>query len=589
MRLAPSTTKEVVRMLEQYDLHGIDEDLNGRMFETFLSATIRGKELGHYFTPRPIVRYMSITSSLNVAGDQVPFILDGCCGTGGFLIEAMAILSQKIEAHPALISFDKDYLKDTVRDQRLFGIEANEDLARVARLNMYLHGDGGSRIYHSEALDKEIAIESGLSKETEDGRKELRTYLVDNTLQFDVVLTNPPFSMNYRSSDPVEKTILQQYHVAKTKGGKLSSTEKSSILFIERYLDLLRQGGELVTVIDDTVLNGPSAVRHRQFIRDNFVIRQIVSLPFNAFFKASANIKTSILHLRKRRPGEEQGTVFMAITNNVGHDDHKRDTPNRDNLSIVASYYQRWVNGEQFPAEIVHNEHPDEPLGCPLQIFTVPSDELQDRLDAFYYAPELMRLREQLQSAHDQEKIELKRGKDVPVIKELTSAQVQELSDDIYKYFEIGDVTRYGSIINSKEDRLEDLPTRGRLLVQANDVVFANNNSSRGTTVIIPQSFDQSIVTTGFIGIRPSSSEESLLWWSILSSEAVRKQIYYLAVSASQPEIRPEIFEAEFLLPYPIGAGRDLIMERSHAVRDSQNAIYDILSAVVHLQEHLLI
>ena len=102
LRLAPSTIKEVVRMLENYDLHGIDEDLNGRMFETFLNATIRGKELGQYFTPRPIVRYMAMTGGLNIVGDKVPFVLDGCCGTGGFLIEAMAILTQKIESYSAL-------------------------------------------------------------------------------------------------------------------------------------------------------------------------------------------------------------------------------------------------------------------------------------------------------------------------------------------------------------------------------------------------------------------------------------------------------------------------------------------------------
>ena len=354
LRLAPSTIKEVVRMLENYDLHGIDEDLNGRMFETFLNATIRGKELGQYFTPRPIVRYMTMTSGINIrGGGRAPYVLDGCCGTGGFLIEAMAILIQQIESYSALSSpnvtrpcYEKEGLKRTVQDQRLYGVEANEDLSRVARLNMYLHGDGGSRIYHAEALDKSVNVESGISAEKEEGLKELRKTIVDDGLRFDVVLTNPPFSMRYKASDAAEKEILQQYKVAVTQTGKLSSTEKSSILFVERYWDLLADGGDLVTVIDDTILNGPSAKRHRQFLREHFIIRQVVSLPFNAFFKAQANIKTSVLHLRKKMHGEEQGTIFMAITNNIGHDDHKRDTPHRDNLGIVASFYNQWLNGE---------------------------------------------------------------------------------------------------------------------------------------------------------------------------------------------------------------------------------------------------
>ena len=589
LRLAPSTINEVVRLLEHYDLHGIDEDLNGRMFETFLSATIRGRELGQYFTPRPIVRYMAMTSHLDVSSEErFPYILDGCCGTGGFLIEAMAILTQKIESHPAFSSFDQEKYKDLIRDARIYGIEANEDLSRVARLNMYLHGDGGSRIYHAESLDKEVNIEGGLTAEIAEGRLELKKLLVDEGTKFDVILTNPPFSMNYRASDPAQNTVLGQYVVAKTLKGKRSTSEKSSMLFVERYLDLLQEGGELVTVIDDTVLNGLSAERHRNFIRENFVIRQVISLPFNAFFKAQANIKTSILHLRKKRPGEKQGPILMAITNNIGHDDHRIDTPNRDNLGILLSFYRRWMEGEEFEPQIIQNEHPDEPLGCPLQIFIVRPESLKDRLDAFYYSPELAQLRQRLRKAAEQGRIYLKTGKDVPIVEELAASSLKELQDQSFRYFEIGNVTRYGSIVAWKEDLLGDLPTRGRLLVNANDVLFAKNNSSRGTTVIIPNEFDNSIVTTGFIAIRPASQEESLIWWSILCSEAIRKQIYYLSVTASQPEIRREIFENEFLLPYPTETDRYSIVQNARAVQEAHWAVHQRLEIVINLQETLV-
>ena len=82
-------------------------------------------------------------------------------------------------------------------------------------------------------------------------------------------------------------------------------------------------------------------------------------------------------------PGEEQGAILMAITNNVGHDDLKHDAPHGDNLGIVASFYNQWMDGENPEATIIHNEHPDEPSGCPLQIFTIGPGQLKDRLDAF--------------------------------------------------------------------------------------------------------------------------------------------------------------------------------------------------------------
>ena len=61
IELRPQTVLDVVRLIESYDLHGIDEDLNGRMFETFLNATVRGKELGQFFTPRSVVKYMILS------------------------------------------------------------------------------------------------------------------------------------------------------------------------------------------------------------------------------------------------------------------------------------------------------------------------------------------------------------------------------------------------------------------------------------------------------------------------------------------------------------------------------------------------
>lgn len=89
------------------------------------------------------------------------------------------------------------------------------------------------------------------------------------------------------------------------------------------------------------------------------------------------------------------------------------------------------------------------------------------------------------------------------------------------------------------------------MLVKENDVIFAKNNSSRGTTVLIPNWFDNSLVTTGFIGIRPKSYEDSLILWSVLESEFFRKQVYYLAITASQPEVRERIFKKEMLIPWP--------------------------------------
>lgn len=79
--------KELVARFETTDLYGIDADLNGRMFETFLNATLRGKDLGQYFTPRSVAKLATQMAGLHATPDHTDVVLDACCGTGGSLLK----------------------------------------------------------------------------------------------------------------------------------------------------------------------------------------------------------------------------------------------------------------------------------------------------------------------------------------------------------------------------------------------------------------------------------------------------------------------------------------------------------------------
>ena len=566
--LAPSTVLDVIEILERFDLHGIDEDLNGRMFETFLNATVRGRELGQYFTPRSVVKYMTKAARLSIVDQKLPRVIDACCGSGGFLIEAMAELSQAITRSSQLTNAQRDRLREELHADSLYGIEANEEIARIARLNMYLHGDGGSRIYIADSLDKELHAELGVPNETNQQLQELRRSLIDDETTFQVALTNPPFSMGYSKRKVAEARILEGYQIA------TQSTMKSNVLFFERYYDLLEDGGELLTIIDDTLLNGSSAKEFRRFITQRFVIRQVVSLPFNCFFRASANIKTSIIHLRRKFEGEEQGDVFMAIANNVGHDDHKYDSPHRDNLPEIIQHFLDWDMSGSIPSVQKPNEE-DEPLGCPMQVFVVKAEDINlDRLDAFYYAPELLELRETLNQRASAGMLELRLGRDFQLVPYLSTRQKDTLPDQAYDYIEISSVTRDGMIVAPQRGPIADLPTRAALLLRENDVLFAKNNSSRGTSVLVPEWMAGGLASSGFINVRADSFDDALILWSIFKSEEWRKQIYYLAVTASQPEVREEIFLSEMLIPWPVDEmHRTRILESAKRTLDALDAL----------------
>ena len=221
--LAPGTVKRVVELLEGYYLFGIDEDLNGRMFEAFLTATMRGQALGQYFTRRSVVKLMTRLACPIAQRGKVERVLDACCGTGGFLIEALTDMRAQIYSNPSLTKSERSQLLEEVANEAIFGIDAGREppITQIARINMYLHGDGGSRIYMTDGL-RRIPQPSGADPiEVAQEVEELRS-LLDAGERFDVVLSNPPFSIDYSAGDPDENEILEGYELT-TYAGRAES------------------------------------------------------------------------------------------------------------------------------------------------------------------------------------------------------------------------------------------------------------------------------------------------------------------------------------------------------------------------------
>ena len=238
IRLKEETILGVVKKLESIYLFGIDADLNGRLFETFLNATMRGKDLGQYFTPRSVVKLgvrlcqLKVHSSNGSGVPKTDIVMDACCGTGGFLIDVLADMWKKVDAKTNLSISEKDRIKKEIANNNLLGVDISSgpNLSRVARLNMYLHGDGGTRIFHTDALDKELVEFDTDSNELLNEKRQLKDLLSDENL-IDVVLTNPPFAKVYERDTDNEKRILNGYEIAKTDGGTFRNSLKSSLLF----------------------------------------------------------------------------------------------------------------------------------------------------------------------------------------------------------------------------------------------------------------------------------------------------------------------------------------------------------------------
>lgn len=573
LELKATTCKTLIEKFESVDLSSIDEDLNGRMFEVFLNAAIRGKDLGQFFTPRSVVDFMTRISLRNIDLENIPIILDGCCGTAGFLIETMAYMTGRIRNDSRYNERDRIKKIEHICNDCLFGIEANKRTSRIARINMYLHGDGGSHIFHGDGLEESpkptIDMTDEEQSETIDHAETVKNEL------FDIILSNPPFSMNYQRSKEEDKHIIDQFDF--TIG---QNSVKSSVLFLNRYEKLLKKGGEMLIVLDDTILNGKSYEDLRKWLLERFVLLGIHSLPFNTFLKAKANIKTSILHLRKKIDEDDsQGNIFMSISNNIGHDNSLKDTPTRNNLIEILIAYLEWQRTGNIETTIKDNADPQENLECPMQYWIVnPQDITTERFDAFFYCPELHNLYSNLQKRENKKEVEIKRGEDFNLVPKLTKQDKTKMIEEqnIYRYVEIGDVTTYGLITHYIMGTFDELPTRGEYQVKKGDILLALNNSSRGTVVRVPDEFDGMICTSGFLVIRPKNEEEGLLLWYCLRSDICKKQIYYLAQTASQPELKIESWNKYFRIPFPVNTERAKAIERTKKAFDYINNLSDI-------------
>jgi len=570
LNINASTIKEVVRLLEHYDLFGIDEDLSGRMFEAFLSATVRGEALGQFFTPRTVVKFMTQMAKINSSKNKMDIILDGFCGSGGFLIEAMTIMREKIEKNKSLTNKEVEDLKEKIVRECLYGIDADKSpyfkISRIARMNMVMHGDGNNRIYWlPDTLDKNIEIEESVNKELRQEAEELKKRIKKDGLKFNLVLTNPPFSRGYNKNKKSDEKILKEYDIAHVEDTDKLKSIRSNVLSLEIYRDLLEPNGRLITVMDESVLNSYSGRDYRKFIKKYFIIKAIISLPQNAFTNADANVKTSILYLvKKEKEDEEQGDIFMGISDNIGHTEAgKSDLKNTDLLKVY-DYSHNVVNekvGKTILEKFMEYEENGELKNEDDTAFIVKKeevisiekeDELKGRLDCYSHMPSYKKLLKELKSLEKNGKVELLKGEKLNVIDQMSKEEYDKLKTKTFRYIDIGNTEKdLGMIRGHEEDFLFALPTRARMIIKENDILIPSPVHSASGIIIIPKEYDGQLCSNGFIVIRPKDYNEAVLIYTILKSDLLQKQFFHLQSGINQQAITDRNFKNFVYIPIP--------------------------------------
>lgn len=361
IKIRENSFEQIVKELQVYNLSTTSDDVKGIAFEQFLGRTFRG-ELGQFFTPRTIVDFM--VSVLDPQEGE--YVCNPCCGSGGFLIRAFEYVREHIENEVEVRKedvkkslFTDDYSKLPKKEQEkidqkvidafskmnyeldinnpmgrlrslsfdcIYGTDANPRMARTAKMNMIMHGDGHGGVHHHDGLLNVNGIWEG---------------------RFDVILTNPPFGAridkelkiteadrftdiekikayekrygkeNYDNAlkqvnDHIDQPILDLFQIGKFSG-------LTEVLFIERCLNLLKPGGRMGIVLPEGVLNNTNLQKVRDFVESKAKILLIVSIPQDVFMAAGATVKPSLLFFKKftENEAEEYNRIYIQASHEV--------------------------------------------------------------------------------------------------------------------------------------------------------------------------------------------------------------------------------------------------------------------------------
>lgn len=303
-----SKIKYVVEAFQEVSLTKNKYDVLGDFFERFLWDEFKQSK-GQFFTHPNIVNFVIKAIGLNeLAMDllnnqtRLPFIIDPACGSGTFLIESMKKLTSHVRENSLKLKRSQrmkeflatkfpDYKKHAWADEYIYGIDYNEDLVMATKINMVMHGDGSVNIESEDALSSFDKFSVKKLKES----RESEVYQKPANEQFDVILSNPPFSISLAKDTKEE---LPRTFIFADKGG-------SENLFIERWYQFLRPKGRLGVVLPESVFDTEENKYIRLFIFKYFNVKAVISLPTLAF-EPYTSTRTSLLFAQKKEPIEIQ-------------------------------------------------------------------------------------------------------------------------------------------------------------------------------------------------------------------------------------------------------------------------------------------
>lgn len=350
-----SLYENLILVLEKYN--GID--VMGEFYTTFLRFT-RGnaKEKGIVLTPKHITDLFCDIAEYYYGKkfDESTKILDTCCGTGGFLISALAKIKENIDKLNISLEAKKEKY-NIAKTHSLIGVERDSSMYSLAYANMRFHGDGKSNLFNCSSLlnDSFLALDDR-GKTYIDDKKVTLVEALKMYKEIDIGMINPPYSLEKNSNEKsIEYPIVKNINETKEKLKKLKKNlsiskeerengikklrEKLSELedkykkenwkeiiiqkgqdeldFISSMLYYLKENGIGIAIVPMSCA-GNKGKKIREKILKHHTLLACMTMPNQLFFDSKVMVATCIMVFKAHIPHNEDKSVFFARWKNDG-------------------------------------------------------------------------------------------------------------------------------------------------------------------------------------------------------------------------------------------------------------------------------
>lgn len=267
----PATLISVMKQVN--NLEFANKDIAGDLYEYMLSKLSTSGTNGQFRTPSHIIDLMVEL----MRPSPTHRVIDPASGTAGFLVAA----SEWTQRHHA-DELIEARLRQRYNESGLTGFDFDSTMVRIAAMNMFMHGFEDPNISYRDALQQ-------IPNESQEA--------------FDLVLANPPFagSIDESSLDPELANLV--------------TSKKTELLFLARFLTLLKPGGRAAVIVPEGVLFG-STKAHKQLRKhliDDQRLDAVIKLP-SGVFKPYSGVSTAILCFTRTDRGSTEDVWFYEVT-----------------------------------------------------------------------------------------------------------------------------------------------------------------------------------------------------------------------------------------------------------------------------------